>query len=348
MALLLLVYRLVSKKVPHSEFERFMEAFRALAQDIPAFTLELTSFSMHPSAKYRCVFSLVDSTPPLQQTRQSAVRALAIDDDSPFFPHISLVYDPQQRLDSSTRERILVAIGPRALRGTRLNITAIEVWDTTNMDDYSSWRLVESVELEDSSQSKRRKGAAAHAEPVQSVSSTDVHAPFLRYCNELALAAGTQGNQPVGACLVIDGRIVLSAQNTVCSSSSLAPFDVTQHAELRLISDASRTISAEELQKATLYSSTEPCTMCCGAIMLARPGRVVFGASALAVRRLDKDAHAHMVSSCREVLALDFRSRVQVMGPLLESEALTVYQQVLQHQQQQQHSAASSSSMNLS
>ena len=103
-----------------------------------------------------------------------------------------------------------------------------------------------------------------------------VHEKFIRQAIEIAANARKNGNHPFGALLVDPaGRVMITAENTVNKTH-----DATRHAELNLVQLASAKFSAEELSKATLYTSTEPCLMCCGAIHWAAIPAVVFGCSA--------------------------------------------------------------------
>ncbi len=78
---------------------------------------------------------------------------------------------------------------------------------------------------------------------------------------------------PVGACIVENGRLIGKGHNLVEKLQ-----DATAHAEIITIGAASSTIGSRYLNNATLYVTLEPCLMCCGAIVLARLGRLVFGA----------------------------------------------------------------------
>lgn len=89
-----------------------------------------------------------------------------------------------------------------------------------------------------------------------------------------AEAAGLRGEVPIGAVLVAGGTIVARAGNRTRELS-----DATAHAEMLVISEASRKMSAERLGEADLYVTLEPCTMCAGAISFARIRRLYFGAS---------------------------------------------------------------------
>jgi len=89
-----------------------------------------------------------------------------------------------------------------------------------------------------------------------------------------AEAAGQRGEVPIGAVLAIGGDIVARAGNRTRELS-----DSTAHAEMLVIHEASRKLSAERLGQADLYVTLEPCTMCAGAISFARIRRLYFGAT---------------------------------------------------------------------
>ena len=90
----------------------------------------------------------------------------------------------------------------------------------------------------------------------------------------LELAARTDGEVPVGALIVRDGRIVGEGWNR-----PLATHDPTAHAEIEALRAAGKAAGNYRLAGATLYVTLEPCTMCVGAIFNARIGRVVYGAT---------------------------------------------------------------------
>ena len=76
---------------------------------------------------------------------------------------------------------------------------------------------------------------------------------------------------PFGACIVKDGRILAVARNTVLKN------DATCHAEVNAIRKASKKLGTFDLTGCEIYSTTEPCPMCFGAIHWARIGTVYFG-----------------------------------------------------------------------
>lgn len=90
---------------------------------------------------------------------------------------------------------------------------------------------------------------------------------------EEARAAGERGEVPIGAVIVADGEIVAAAGNRTRELN-----DVTAHAEILAIRDASSKLSAERLFGADLYVTLEPCAMCAAAISFARIRRLYYGA----------------------------------------------------------------------
>ncbi|UZD67417.1 tRNA adenosine(34) deaminase TadA [Marinobacter sp. AN1] len=90
---------------------------------------------------------------------------------------------------------------------------------------------------------------------------------------ELARHAASQGEVPVGAVVVLDGREIGSGYNAPISAC-----DPTAHAEIRALRDAAARVGNYRLVGATLYVTLEPCTMCVGATVHSRVSRIVYGA----------------------------------------------------------------------
>ncbi len=89
-----------------------------------------------------------------------------------------------------------------------------------------------------------------------------------------AAAAREDGDVPVGAVVVRDGRIIGRGHNQRERLN-----DPTAHAEMIAITAAAAGVKSWRLENCTLYVTLEPCTMCAGAIVLARLERLVFGAT---------------------------------------------------------------------
>ncbi len=143
---------------------------------------------------------------------------------------------------------------------------------------------------------------------------------YMARAYELARYAVTHGGGPFGALLVKDGKILAEFSNCVHSTG-----DITKHAETGLISTFSPKIDRETFAKATLYTSTEPCAMCCGAVCFSGIGRVVYGASEapfIQVMGLPPDPNP---LASHEILRR-IAPKTKVLGPLMEAEGLKIHE----------------------
>ena len=140
------------------------------------------------------------------------------------------------------------------------------------------------------------------------MSSHDVEG-FIRQAVELSKRAVENGNHPFGALLVsAEGEVLATAENTVNTDC-----DPTRHAELALVSDVSRRkIAVRTVATSTLYTSCEPCMMCCGALYWCGVRRVVYSCSH---STLAKHAGETMLVSSDTLLG---PSNVTIVGPILE------------------------------
>ena len=91
---------------------------------------------------------------------------------------------------------------------------------------------------------------------------------------EEAKRAESEGEVPVGAVVVLDGRVIGRGRNRVIASS-----DPTAHAEILALREAAAAMCNYRLAGAALYATLEPCPMCCGAAVNARVARVIYGAA---------------------------------------------------------------------
>lgn len=145
---------------------------------------------------------------------------------------------------------------------------------------------------------------------------------FLRKSFQLAGEARAKGNHPFGALLVSpDGAVLARAENSVVTDR-----DLTAHAELKLIRYLPAGLTADQLARSTMYTSTEPCPMCAGAIHWCGVGRVVFGLPAERLYELSSSGSegASISLSCREVLRRSGH-HIEIVGPALEAEAEAVH-----------------------
>jgi tRNA(Arg) A34 adenosine deaminase TadA len=143
------------------------------------------------------------------------------------------------------------------------------------------------------------------------------HATYIRRTLELARRARERGDHPFGAILVADGQIVLEAENTVVTQKN-----PTHHAELNLVQRAWQELPAQLIQRSTLYTSTEPCPMCTGAIFWSGIRCVVFSFSAADLGKLAND---RFCGPCH-VLFDRGEPGTAVVGPVLADEGRLVHE----------------------
>src|SRR5258708_1596629 len=139
---------------------------------------------------------------------------------------------------------------------------------------------------------------------------------LIRRSLQIAADAVSHGNHPFGALLARDGKILLEAENTIFTGH-----DITNHAEMNLVRLSVNRYDAAFLADCTLYTSTEPCAMCAGAIYWSGIGAVVFACSE---QRLGDFTGRQLNVPCREIFSNGSRP-VLVAGPALEDEAERVH-----------------------
>jgi len=96
---------------------------------------------------------------------------------------------------------------------------------------------------------------------------------FMQIVLEEARAAGESGEVPIGAAVVLAGKVLARAGNRTIRDN-----DPTAHAEIVALREAARVTGNYRLNGATLYVTLEPCLMCAGAMIQARIARLVYGA----------------------------------------------------------------------
>ncbi len=134
----------------------------------------------------------------------------------------------------------------------------------------------------------------------------------MRLALEEARAAAESSDVPVGA-VVLDrtGQVVARGRNR-----READRDPTAHAEILALREAARALGSWRLEGCTLVVTLEPCTMCAGAVVLARTERLVFGAF---------DEKAGAVSSLWDVVRdRRLNHRPEVLGGVLEADCAAV------------------------
>ena len=120
-----------------------------------------------------------------------------------------------------------------------------------------------------------------------------------------ARKAAASNEVPVGAVILRNGDVLSTAHN-----QTVARRDPTAHAELLAIQAALRAAGTDRLEDSTLYVTLEPCAQCAGAIVLAKVGRLVFGAY---------DEKAGMCGSVGDLVRHQkLNHRVEVQGGVME------------------------------
>ena len=132
---------------------------------------------------------------------------------------------------------------------------------------------------------------------------------FMRAALRLANTAKAEGEVPIGAVVVLEGKVIGKGYN-VRTKRQLA----TAHAEMRAIDMACRKLHSWRLEGAELYVTLEPCPMCMGAVLNSRIERVYFGAYEQKGRSLTEElAKANLLNHT-----------VEVVGGVLEEECAEV------------------------
>ena len=123
---------------------------------------------------------------------------------------------------------------------------------------------------------------------------------------KLAQKAADEGEVPVGAVVVCDGKIVGRGRNRRETKKN-----ALHHAEIEAIEKACKKLGGWRLHRCDLYVTLEPCPMCAGAILNARIPRVYYG------------ARDRAMGACGGVLNLfmeDFPARPALVGGVLREE----------------------------
>ena len=123
----------------------------------------------------------------------------------------------------------------------------------------------------------------------------------------LARAASVREEVPVGAVVMAEGEVLGEAHN-----ETVQRHDPTAHAEFLALQRALQNVGEDRLLMATMFITLEPCAQCAGAIVLAKVGRVVFGAY---------DARCGMAGSVYDLLRNPrLNHRPEVIGGLMSEE----------------------------
>ncbi len=129
----------------------------------------------------------------------------------------------------------------------------------------------------------------------------------MRLALEQARLAAEAGEVPIGAVVVVEGRVVGTGFNR-----PIAGVDPTAHAEILALRAAARAVGNYRLPGADLYVTVEPCLMCVGALVLARVRGVIFGAR--------EPKTGALVSTARSLENASLNHRFAVAEGVLEEE----------------------------
>lgn len=138
---------------------------------------------------------------------------------------------------------------------------------------------------------------------------------FMAEAIRLSQLAVDHGNEPFGAVLVKNGEIVYRNENQIYTRH-----DPTFHAEAGLIRRFCEETGITDLSEYTLYSSCEPCFMCCGAMVWTKLGRLVYGASDVDLCEL----LGVQGSECCRLVFEHSGNTIQVTGGVMREESLQV------------------------
>jgi tRNA(Arg) A34 adenosine deaminase TadA len=139
---------------------------------------------------------------------------------------------------------------------------------------------------------------------------------FIRKVIKLSEESAKVGNDPFAALLVFNNQIVHSSLDVSVKTS-----DPIAHAELNVIREYCTTNKLFALKGFTLYSSTEPCIMCSGAIRWSGISKVVFSVSQIKLKEASAGNHK---PTCESLLNVG-KVKIKVVGPLFEEEGFEVF-----------------------
>ena len=140
------------------------------------------------------------------------------------------------------------------------------------------------------------------------------HDAFMRLALAEAARAQAAGEVPIGAIVVLDARVIGTGFNQPIGAK-----DPTAHAEVVALRAASAALGNYRLTGATIYVTVEPCLMCVGAMVHARIGTVVYGATE------PRSGAIVSMTSAHEFAGLNHR--VEATGGVLEKECRAIIQE---------------------
>ncbi len=140
------------------------------------------------------------------------------------------------------------------------------------------------------------------------------HDRFMRLAIDAAARAGAEGNLAVGSVIVRDNTVIATGRNLVTSTN-----DPTAHAETVALREAGAALGQVDFSGCTLYTSFQPCPMCCGALMVSGISTLVMGA------RPETSENRYGASTVETLLDLaDWAGNMEVVTGILTAECLEV------------------------
>jgi tRNA(adenine34) deaminase len=136
---------------------------------------------------------------------------------------------------------------------------------------------------------------------------------FMKLALEEAENADGEDEVPIGAVLVVDGKLAGRGRNCPIGQN-----DPSAHAEIQALRSAGQWLRNYRMPGATMYVTLEPCLMCFGALVQARVGRVVYGAP---------DPKVGVTQWVELLQRANLNHHFEIQGGLLEEECKAVLQQ---------------------
>lgn len=136
---------------------------------------------------------------------------------------------------------------------------------------------------------------------------------FMLEAIKLAKIASSEGEVPVGAVIVKDGKIIAKGRNEREKKQN-----ALSHAEIEAINNACNALGSWRLDGCEMYVTLEPCPMCAGAIINSRIKTLVFGAY---------DSKMGSIDSVVNLCDYPYNHKVEVYGGICEDECLSVLQE---------------------
>ena len=140
------------------------------------------------------------------------------------------------------------------------------------------------------------------------------HEEFMRIALEEARRAADEGNVGVGSVIVRDSELIARGRNLVPTTH-----DPTAHAETVALREASAALGTDDMGGATLYTTFEPCPMCCGALTNANVATLVMGGRPTSEQtRWGDYTVERLLKMCK------WDDRIQVVTGILVDECLNI------------------------